>query len=143
MNDSYLWIKAFHVISVIAWMAGLLYLPRLFVYHCRAEIKSPQSETFKVMERRLYRVIMYPSMIATWVFGALLVHLGGLWFEPWMHGKFLLVIILSASHVAMGKWLREFVEDKNQRTERFYRIANEAPSALMVVIIILAVVKPW
>jgi putative membrane protein len=143
VSEIYPWIRAAHVISVIAWMAGLLYLPRLFVYHCQAETGSLQSETFKAMERRLLKAIMNPAMIAAWAFGLAMVFLGDLWREPWLHGKFLFVFFLTTAHIAMGRWRRAFDEDRNLHSERFYRIANEVPAALMVVIVILVVVKPW
>ena len=143
MSEFYPWIKALHIISVIAWMAGFLYLPRLFVYHCRAETGSLQSETFKVMERRLLRAIMNPAMIAAWVFGLTMLFLGEIWRESWMHPKLLLVLALTVTHIAMARWRREFAEDRNTRSERFYRIANEVPAVLMVFVVILAVVKPW
>lgn len=143
MSEIYLWVKAFHVISVIAWMAGMLYLPRLFVYHCRAETGSAQSETFKVMERRLLRAIMNPAMIATWVLGLTLVFLGELWRESWVHTKLLFVLVFTVVHIGIGRWRRAFEEDRNPHSERFYRIANEVPAVLMVGIVILAVIKPW
>ena len=124
-------------------MAGMLYLPRLFVYHCRAETGSGQSETFKVMERRLLNAIMNPAMIATWALGLTLVFLGELWREPWVHTKLLFVLGLTVVHIGIGRWRRAFDEDRNQHTERFYRIANEVPAILMVGIVILAVIKPW
>src|SRR5580693_1527808 len=129
---AYLWVKAFHIIAVIAWMAGMLYLPRLFVYHCAAEKGSVQSETFKVMERRLLRAIINPAMIATWLLGLWLAwngpdsHFG--WFaEPWLHGKIVLVLALSALHGMLAKWRKDFAVDKNQHSEKFYRIINEVP----------------
>ncbi len=143
MSDIYPWIKALHLISVIAWMAGLLYLPRIFVYHCRTEPDSPQSETFKVMERRLLKAIMNPAMIAAWIFGITMLILGEIWREPWMHAKFLFIIFLTAAHMAMAGWRRAFEEDRNAHSERFFRVANEVPTVLMVFIVILAVVKPW
>ena len=143
LSEVYLWVKAFHVISVIAWMAGMLYLPRLFVYHCRAETGSAQSETFKIMERRLLKAIMNPAMIATWALGLALVFLGELWREPWIHIKLLFVLGLTVVHIGVGRWRRAFDEDRNQHSERFYRIANEVPAILMVGIVILAVIKPW
>jgi protoporphyrinogen IX oxidase len=143
LSEVYLWVKAFHVISVIAWMAGMLYLPRLFVYHCRAETGSAQSETFKIMERRLLKAIMNPAMIATWTLGLALVFLGELWRESWIHTKLLFVLGLTVVHIGIGRWRRAFDEDRNQHSERFYRIANEVPAILMVGIVILAVIKPW
>ena len=139
----YLWLKALHVIAVIAWMAGMLYLPRLFVYHCEAEVGSKQSETFKVMERRLLRAIINPAMIASWVLGLWLVWSGGFLKSGWMHGKFVLVILLSALHGFLVRWTREFAEDRNVHSQKFYRIVNEVPTLLMIGIVILVIVKPF
>lgn len=138
-----LWIKALHVIAVIAWMAGLLYLPRLFVYHCEAEPGSKQSETFKVMERRLLKAIINPSMIAVWVLGLWLVWLGGWHTAGWMHAKFLLVVILSGLHGLLVRCWRDFSVDGNRRSQKFYRIINEVPAILMIGIVILVIVKPF
>lgn len=143
VTELYLWWKALHVISVIAWMAGLLYLPRLFVYHCTATAGSDRSETFKIMERRLLRAIMNPAMVASWLFGLLAAWSLGAWTEGWFHAKLALVLALTAAHMAMARWRREFAEDRNRRSERFYRIANEVPTVLMIGIVILAVVKPF
>jgi len=140
--DLYDWLKALHVISVIAWMAGLLYLPRLFVYHCSAEIGSVQSETFKVMERRLLKAIMNPAMIASWAFGLAVLFGGGQWTEPWMHAKLALVALMTIAHMMMGGWRRAFAEDRNERSTLFYRIANEVPTVLMILIVIFVIVKP-
>ncbi|MFD0985792.1 protoporphyrinogen oxidase HemJ [Methyloligella solikamskensis] len=138
------YIKAFHIIAIIAWMAGLLYLPRLFVYHAEAGAGTPQSETFKVMERRLYFYIINPAMLAAWIFGLILVYYVINWSQDgWFHGKFLLVILLSAYTGILGKWRRQFANDENKRSPKFYRIANEVPTVLMVLIVILAVVKPF
>lgn len=139
----YLFLKSFHIISVIAWMAGMLYLPRLFVYHCEAEVGSKQSETFKVMERRLLKAIINPAMIATWIFGLWMVWLGGWWTAPWMHAKFALVLILSGMHGWYVRLWRAFAEDKNRRSQKFYRIINEVPAVLMVFIVLLVVLKPF
>ena len=139
----YEWVKAFHVIAVISWMAGMLYLPRLFVYHCEAEVGSKQSETFKVMERRLLRVIINPAMVLTWVLGLWLVWLGGWQTAGWMHAKFALVILLSALHGLLVRCWRGFEADKNTRSQKFYRIINEVPAVLMVGIVILVIVKPF
>ena len=141
--DYYDWIKALHVIAVIAWMAGMLYLPRLFVYHCEAEIGSKQSETFKVMERRLLRAIINPAMVVTWVAGLWLVIAGGHYRSGWMIAKFALVVILSALHGQFTRWTREFAEDRNTRSQKFYRIINEIPAVLMIGIVILVIVKPF
>jgi protoporphyrinogen IX oxidase len=140
----YLWLKALHIVAVISWMAGLLYLPRLMIYHCAAEPGSVQSETFKVMERRLYRAIMTPAMIVAWIAGLILAF-GYVGFAGnyWLHAKLALVIAMSAAHDQMGRWLKDFAEDRNTRPQRFYRIANEVPTLLMLAIVILAVVKPF
>lgn len=139
----YLWIKALHVMAVISWMAALLYLPRLMVYHCTAEKGSNQSETFKVMERRLLRVIATPAMIAAWVTGLWLIFEAGLWRDGWLHGKLALVLGLSAVHGVNAKWVKDFAGDRNRRPARFYRIANEVPTVLMIGIVILVIVKPF
>ena len=140
----YLWLKALHVISVIAWMAGLLYLPRLFVYHCAAAPGSEASETFKVMERRLLRAIMTPAMLASWGFGLAMLAVEPGWFASgWLHAKLALVVALSAAHMAMASWRRAFAEDRNRRSAKFYRIANEAPTLLMIAIVVLVIVKPF
>jgi len=139
----YLWIKALHVVAVISWMAALLYLPRLMVYHCEAETGSKQSETFKVMERRLLRLIANPALVASWATGLWLVFAGGHGWAGWMQGKLLLVVVLSALHGFDAKWVKDFAADRNRRTARFYRIANEAPTLLMIGIVVLAVVKPF
>ncbi|MFG1288519.1 protoporphyrinogen oxidase HemJ [Xanthobacter versatilis] len=142
-HDFYSWIKALHVIAVISWMAGMLYLPRLMVYHCAAEAGSVQSETFKVMERRLLKAIINPAMIVTWLAGLYLAYAGGWYLAGWFHAKFALVLVLSGFHGALSRWVRDFGEDKNSRPARFYRIANEVPTLLMVSIVILVVVKPF
>ena len=139
----YLWLKALHVIAVISWMAGMLYLPRLFVYHCDAEIGSRQSETFKVMERRLLRAIINPAMIVTWVVGLWLVHESGFFKAGWMHAKFALVIAMSAIHGFYVRWVRAFAEDRNVHSQKFYRVMNEIPTLLMIGIVILVIVKPF
>ena len=141
-NMLYLWLKAFHIIAVIAWMAGMLYLPRLFVYHCLAEPGSKQSETFKVMEWRLLKLIINPAMIATWVLGLWLAWEGGWFRAPWLHGKLALVIALSIVHGFFVRWVKDFAHDRNTRSQRFYRFANEIPTVLLVIIVILVVLKP-
>jgi len=138
-----LWVKALHVMSVIAWMAALLYLPRLLVYHADSTPGSEKSETFKVMERRLLRGIATPSMIATWVFGLWMAWLIGAWSDGWFHAKLLLVLLLTAYHGFAARWVRAFAEDRNTRPSRFYRMVNELPALLMVGIVILVVVKPF
>ena len=139
----YLWIKALHVIAVISWMAGMLYLPRLFVYHCAAMPGSEQSETFKVMERRLLRAIMTPAMIVAWLAGLVLVWQGGWFGAAWFHAKLLLVLIMTVMHGLMSRWMRDFAHDRNPRSQKFYRIANEIPTVLMIAIVLLVVVKPF
>jgi putative membrane protein len=139
----YEWIKAFHVIAVIAWMAGMLYLPRLFVYHCEAEPGSRQSETFKVMERRLLRAIINPAMIAAWVLGLGLAYEGGWFAAHWLQAKIALVLGLSAVHGFLARWVRDFAADRNRKSQKFYRILNEVPAILMIGIVILVVVKPF
>jgi putative membrane protein len=139
----YDWLKAFHVIAVIAWMAGMLYLPRLFVYHCEAPKGSIQSETFKIMERRLLKAIINPAMIVTWVLGLVLAWQGGWWTAAWLHGKLLLVVILSGLHGVYARRLKEFAADRNTRPTRYYRILNEVPTVLMIGIVILVIVKPF
>ena len=139
------WVKALHVISVIAWMAGMLYLPRLFVYHADAEKGSVQSETFKVMERRLYRGITTPAMIAAWVFGLWMV-IGFQavdWSQKWAWVKAVMVILLSAFHGLLGRYRRAFAEDRNDKSSRFFRSINEIPTLLMIVIVIMVIVKPF
>ena len=139
----YEWIKALHIIAVIAWMAGMLYLPRLFVYHCDAEPGSKQSETFKTMERRLLRAIINPAMIVTWLAGLYLAW-SGHWFSAgWLHGKLLLVLLLSGVHGFFARCVKDFAADRNHRSQRFYRIINEVPTLLMIGIVILVVVKPF
>jgi protoporphyrinogen IX oxidase len=139
----YLWLKSFHVIAVIAWMAGMLYLPRLFVYHCEAEPGSKQSETFKVMERRLLKVIINPAMIATWVLGLWLVWDAGWYKAGWLHAKILLVLILSGLHGLFARCVKDFAADRNTRSQKFYRVVNEIPALLMIGIVILVIVKPF
>ena len=139
------YIKAFHIIAVIAWMAGLLYLPRLFVYHAMSKTGSEQSETFKVMERRLLRYITTPAMLAAWIFGLILA------FSPlidwskdgWFQAKLLLVVVLSGFNGLLAKWTKDFAADRNTRSPRFYRIVNEVPTVLMILIVILVVVRPF
>ena len=142
---AFLWIKALHIIAVIAWMAGMLYLPRLFVYHCEAEPGSGQSETFKVMERRLLRAIVNPAMIAALVFGGIL--LANLdaeqWRDGWLHAKLALVVALFVMHHLMARWRKAFERDENTRPAKFYRRMNEVPAVLMAAIVILAVVRPF
>ncbi len=139
----YDWIKALHVISLIAWMAGMLYLPRLFVYHAGLPAGSAaQSATFKVMERRLLKAIMTPAMIATWAFGLSLAWMSGFYAAPWLQAKFALVLAMSGIHGWLARMVKDFAADRNTRAPRFYRILNEVPTLLMIGIVILAIVKP-
>jgi putative membrane protein len=139
------YIKAFHVIAIIAWMAGLLYLPRLFVYHAASKVGSAQSETFKLMERRLLKAITTPAMLASWVLGLILVFSGAIeWSrDEWFHAKLALVLALTAYHGLLAMWTKDFALDRNTRSARFYRIANEVPTLLMIGIVILVVVRPF
>lgn len=139
----YEWIKALHVIAVISWMAGMLYLPRLFVYHFEAEAGSKQSETFKVMERRLLKAIINPAMIATWLAGLYLAWAGHWYLSGWFHLKLLLVLVLSAVHGFFARIVRAFAADRNPYSQKLYRIINEVPTILMIGIVILVIVKPF
>ncbi len=138
-----LWVKALHVISVIAWMAALLYLPRLMVYHAATPAGSPQSETFKVMERRLLHAIDLPALAAAWLFGVWLVLLTQAWLEQWFWAKAACVLLLTGYNLLLVVWVRGFAADRNVRSAKFYRAVNEIPAVLMVAIVILAVVKPF
>lgn len=146
MQELYLYVKAFHVIFVMAWMAGLFYLPRLYAYHAEAKPGSEQSETFKLMERRLLRIIMNPALIITWVLGLYLIFgfdSVSLKTDGWLHAKLLLVVGMTAYHGFLAKWRKEFDADRNQRSSKFYRIVNEIPTILMALIVILVIVKPF
>jgi len=137
------WLRALHVVAVISWMAGLLYLPRLFVYHCDAPAGSPQSETFKVMERRLLRAIMNPAMVVAWIAGLAMVWAQDLWGAAWMQAKLALVVAMTVMHHVLARWRKEFAADRNARPARDYRIANEVPTLLMIGIVVLVFVRPW
>jgi putative membrane protein len=139
----YLWLKALHIIALIAWMAGMLYLPRLFVYHCEAAPGSAQSETFKVMERRLLKAIMLPSMIATWIFGLWLAWEAGFFRSGWLHAKLALVLAMSGVHGWLSRLSRDFAQDQNRHSQKFYRYINEVPTVLMILIVLLVVLKPF
>ena len=139
----YLWIKAFHVIAIIAWMAGMLYLPRLFVYHSETQKGSIQSDTFKIMERRLLKAIINPAMIVAWVLGLYLVWDGGWYASGWLHAKVFLVLILSGFHGFLSRLVKDFAADRNTRPAWFYRMINEVPTVLMIGIVILVIVKPF
>ncbi len=139
----YQWMKVVHILAVISWMAGLLYLPRLFIYHVGVEAGSEASMTFKVMERRLLKAIMTPAMIVTWVAGLWLAVSSGAFHEGWFHAKLALVIALSASHGLMARHVKRFARDANVHSGRYFRILNEVPTVLMIGIVILVVVKPF
>ena len=142
-EGAYLWVKAAHVIAVIAWMAGMLYLPRLFVYHCDVPPGSPQSETFKVMEHRLLTVIINPAMVLTWVLGLWLAWQGGFFAAPWLHAKLALVIAMSGVHGFFSASVRRFAADANTTPQRAWRMWNEVPTVLLIGIVILVIVKPF
>ena len=139
----YLWIKAIHIISIISWMAGLLYLPRIFVYHCEAVDKS-QKTIFKTMEKKLYNYIMMPAMLLSWLFGILLIHTLGfpVFSELWMQIKIIAVVILTFYHFTLGKYLNDFAIDSNQKTSKFFRIYNEIPTLILIVVIFVVIFKP-
>ena len=139
----YEWFKVAHIISFVAWMVGLLYLPRLMVYHSVAKRGSDLSENFKVMERRLLKAIMTPAMIATWIFGLAMAAMSGFWFEIWFMAKFALVIVLSGFHMVAIGWVRKFAVDENQKSQRFFRMVNEIPTLMMIFIVILVIIKPF
>jgi len=145
MSEGYLWLKAFHVIAVIAWMAGMFYLPRLFAYHCQVAPGSAEAERFKVMERRLLRIIINPAMVMSLALGIVLMALPGVvdWSQGWIYAKLGLLALLSGFHGLTARWRRHFAAERNRHTERFYRLINEVPTVLMVGIVILAVVKPF
>jgi putative membrane protein len=143
LGEAYIWVVIVHVISIVTWMAGLFYLPRLFVYHAQANATGEPAETFKVMERRLLKAIMNPSMIVAWVLGlALAAHIGAL-AQGWFHAKLLLVVIMSVLHMAMGKWRKDFEANRNKHDHKFYRIMNEVPTVALVLVIVLVKAKPF
>ncbi len=142
-EDSYLWFKALHVISVIAWMAGLFYLPRLYVYHTQAKAGSELSETLKIMERRLLRAIMHPAMVASVIFGILLLFEIDAWKDIWLHIKLTCVAGLIVFHLMLAKYRLDFAKDQNKKSEKFYRMINEVPTLLMMILVIMVIVKPF
>ena len=144
MSDYYEWFKAFHVIAVIAWMAGMFYLPRLYVYHTRAKVGSEMDKTFRVMEYRLLKFIMNPAMIATYLFGFIVAYIYG--FKAlgiWFHIKFAMVLAITVMHGFLARWRKDFVNGKNTRSENFYRITNEVPAIAMMIAVIMVIVKPF
>ena len=142
---NYEWLRALHIIAVISWMAGMLYLPRLFVYHADAEVGSDKSETFKVMEWRLLKYIINPAMIVAWILGLSMLYAnpGMLEGQGWMHVKLFLVLVMSAIHGVLSKQVKVFKRDENTKSAKYFRILNEVPTALMVIIVIMAVVQPF
>jgi putative membrane protein len=142
-DAAYMWIKAAHVVAIVSWMAGMLYLPRLFVYHCEAKAGSELSETLKVMEQRLLRVIIDPAMGLAWVLGLWLAWRGGFLMAGWFHAKLAFVILLSGFHVYLSAAVRTFAEEKNTLPARRWRLLNEVPAVLMVAIVVLVIVKPF
>ena len=139
----YLWLKSLHIIAVVAWMAGMLYLPRLFVYHASVPAGSARSELFKVMERRLLKAILTPAMVATWVFGLWLAYEGGFFRSGWLHAKLALVVLLSGLHGMLAASVRRFAEDRNTRSSTYYRVLNEVPTLGLILIVLLVVLKPF
>lgn len=139
----YDWLKAAHIVAVIAWMAGMLYLPRLFVYHAEVPAGSERSAMLKVMERRLLKAIINPAMIASWLLGGALAWMSGFWSSPWLWAKAALVLALSAVHGHLAKAVRLFAEDRNTKSSRYWRIVNEVPTVLMIGIVLLVVLKPF
>ena len=138
-----LWIKALHVLAIISWMAGQLYLPRLMVYHVDTERASKQSETFKIMERRLLKAIMTPAMIVAWITGLWLAYSSFGFKGGWLHAKILLVVLMTVSHGMQAKWVKDFAADQNTKTGYYFRVANEVPTLLMIGIVVLVIIKPW
>ena len=145
LSAAYPWFKSLHIVSMVAWMAGLLYLPRLFVYHSMASVGSDTSETFKVMERRLQRGIMTPALLATWIFGLLLAGTAGVvdWRMGWIWAKLVLVLGLTGFHAMLVCWRRAFAADQNRHRTGFFRIINELPTLALIAIVLLVVVKPF
>ena len=145
LTELYPWIKALHVIAVISWMAGMLYLPRLFVYHVDAAPGSDKSETFKVMEQRLLRAIINPAMGLAWIFGLLMLATPDIvdWSEGWIYVKLAAVVLMSGLHGQLSRWRKDFEADRNRRSARFYRLVNEVPTVLLIVIVIMVIVKPF
>lgn len=145
LSVAYPWIKSLHIVSMVAWMAGLLYLPRLFVYHAMVPVGSNRSEIFKVMERRLLRGIMTPAMIATWTFGLILAATPGIidWRMRWMWAKLALVFALTGFHLALARWRKAFAADRNRHSGRYFRAVNELPTLALIAIVVLVVVRPF
>ncbi|CAA7614034.1 conserved membrane hypothetical protein [Candidatus Terasakiella magnetica] len=142
-GDAYLWVKAVHLIAVMSWMAGMLYLPRLFVYHCTVSPRSQASETFKIMERRLIKAIMTPAMVLAWVLGLVMAVASGLFTEHWFQVKLLAVVSMTIAHIFLMRCKDDFADDKNRRSQKFFRVINEGPTLLMILVVILVIVKPF
>lgn len=142
-DDPYMWFKAFHIMAVMSWMAGLFYLPRLFIYHHPVAVGSESSELFKVMEARLYRIIMNPAMMISWAFGLYLAWSGFQMMGGWLHAKIAFVLLMTGVHVYYGRAVRDFARDGRPKTQRHWRIMNEAPALLMIVIVLLVILKPF
>ena len=140
MGNVYQWVKIFHVMFVVAWMAGLLYLPRIFVYHSMDETTSETSNVFKLMEKRLFYFIMYPSALIVWITGIYMAYALGLY--GWLIIKFLFVIVLTLYHVNLGRYLNDFANDKNKKKTRFFRMINEIPFVIMFIILVFVIIKP-
>lgn len=143
MQNIFLWIKALHILAMVAWMAGMFYLPRLFVYHAGVATDSDQARTFAVMEQRLMRIIMLPALLVAWASGVALAVHGGFLDQGWLHGKVLLVIILTALHGYFGRLRKDFAQHVNRHSVAFYRVVNELPTLLLVGIVVLVVLKPF
>ncbi len=142
--EYYLWIKALHIIAVISWMAGMLYLPRLFIYHCDAEKYSDKSETFKVMEKKLIRIIMNPAMIIAWIMGGLMLYVNqSLFEEAWFHVKLTAIILMTIMHHVFSLARKRFEKDENDKSAKYFRILNEVPTILMIIIVIMVIVRPF
>ena len=139
----YDWLTALHVIAVFAWMAGMLYLPRLYVYHANAKPGSELSETLKVMERRLLRAIIDPAMTVAWIFGLWMAWVGDLWGQPWFQVKLAMAIAMSTLHGFLSRWRRDFEKDANRHSAKFYRVMNEVPTLILIVIVIMVIVRPF
>lgn len=139
------WLRAFHIMAVIAWMAGLFYLPRLYVYHAMEQDKQETCETFKIMEEKLLRIIMWPALMASWVSGIMLYWANWEYYMSagWMHIKLLAIILMTITHVLYAEWYKDFEKDENKRSHVFYRVWNEVPTLLMIIIIIMAVIEPF
>jgi len=144
LDNPYLWYKWLHLVSLIAWMAALLYLPRLYVYHADKAAGSPESEMLKIMERKLLRYIANPAMISTFVFGFLLAYENtAVWQDGWFHSKLTLVFIMAGFHGMMARWRKQFDRDANTHSSKYFRIVNEVPTVIMLIIVFLAVMKPF